>query len=173
RRTNSPSGIWQRERRWKMRGLCPDTHGLATSLKFENDILRKKLSKHIRPLFPALGVGAGGRHRPGTAPDGGLGAAAGAQLRAGHRRDPNKLPCVRRSDIHEEASVKTKEQDEHGTTQTSIRHPPRKRSAMRRYAVAPIHTSGVALRHVGPRDATSVPLSILTGPLLNPDLVTS
>jgi hypothetical protein len=33
---------------------------------------------------------------------------------------------------------------------------------MREYAVAPIHTSGVALRHVGPRGATSVPLSILT-----------
>ena len=33
---------------------------------------------------------------------------------------------------------------------------------MKEYAVAPIHTSGVALRHVGPRDATSVPLSILT-----------
>jgi hypothetical protein len=30
------------------------------------------------------------------------------------------------------------------------------------YAVAPIHTGGVVLRHVGPRDATLVPLSILT-----------
>jgi hypothetical protein len=33
---------------------------------------------------------------------------------------------------------------------------------MREYAVAPIHTGGVALRHVGPRGATSVPPSILT-----------
>src|SRR5262249_6516475 len=89
------------------------------------------------------------------------------------RSDQAKSRSAPRSDIHEEASVKTKEQDEHGTSQTSIRHHPRKRSAMREYAVAPIHTSGVALRHVGPRDATSVPLSILTGPLLNPDLVTS
>ena len=54
------------------------------------------------------------------------------------------------------------EQDDHGTTQTSIRHHPQLRSAMKEYAVAPIHTSGVAMRHVGPRDATSVPLSILT-----------
>src|SRR5262245_5980268 len=64
---------------------------------------------------------------------------------------PDRMP---RADIHEEASVKTKEQDEHGTTQTSLRHQPRKRSAMRDYAVAPLHTSGVALRQVGPRDAT-------------------
>jgi hypothetical protein len=33
---------------------------------------------------------------------------------------------------------------------------------MSEYAVAPIHTGGVAMRHVGPRDATLVPLSILT-----------
>ena len=46
------------------------------------------------------------------------------------------------------------EQDEHGTSQTSIRHHPRLRSAMSEYAVAPIHTGGVAMRHVGPRDAT-------------------
>ncbi len=77
------------------------------------------------------------------------------------------------SDIHEEASVKTKEQDDHGTAQTSIRHHPRTRSARRAYAVAPMHTSGVALRHVGPRDATSVPLLILTANLLHPGLVTS
>src|SRR5215471_4648472 len=52
--------------------------------------------------------------------------------------------------------------DETGTSQTSIRHHPLSRGAMRRYAVAPIHTGGVALRPVGPRDATSVPPSILT-----------
>ena len=46
------------------------------------------------------------------------------------------------------------EQDETGTSQTSIRHHPQPRSAMKEYAVAPIHASGVALRHVGPRDAT-------------------
>src|SRR5262249_2711686 len=46
------------------------------------------------------------------------------------------------------------EQDENGTSQTSIRHHPPRRSAMRVYAVAPIPTGGVALRHVGPRDAT-------------------
>src|SRR5215470_8860472 len=59
-----------------------------------------------------------------------------------------------RSAIHEEASVKTKEQDEYGTSQPSIRHHPPRRSAMREYAVAPIHTSGIAMRHGGPRDAT-------------------
>ena len=41
------------------------------------------------------------------------------------------------------------EQDDCGTSQTSIRHHPQERSAMREYAVAPIHASGVALRHVG------------------------
>jgi hypothetical protein len=46
------------------------------------------------------------------------------------------------------------EQDEDGTSQTSIRHHPRLRSAMSANAVAPIHTGGVAMRHVGPRDAT-------------------
>jgi hypothetical protein len=46
------------------------------------------------------------------------------------------------------------EQDEHGTSQTSIRHHPRLRSAMNQYAVAPIHAGGVAMRHVGPRDTT-------------------
>jgi hypothetical protein len=54
------------------------------------------------------------------------------------------------------------EQDDCGTSQTSIRHQPPQRRAMRHYAVAPIHTSGVAVRHVRPRGATSVPLSILT-----------
>jgi hypothetical protein len=39
---------------------------------------------------------------------------------------------------------------------------PTRRSAMREYAVAPIQYRGVALRHVGPRDATWVPLSIST-----------
>src|SRR5262245_10497724 len=77
------------------------------------------------------------------------------------------------TDIHEEASVKTKEQDDYGTAQTSIRHHPQQRSAMKEYAVAPIHTSGVALRHVGPRDATCVPLSILTSNLPNRDVLTS
>jgi len=70
------------------------------------------------------------------------------------RRAQVNLRNLFRSDIHEEASVKTKEQDDHGTSQTSIRHHPRLRSAMREYAVAPIHTGGVALRPVGPRDAT-------------------
>src|SRR5689334_15138485 len=53
-------------------------------------------------------------------------------------------------------------QDEYGTSQTSIRHHPPKRGAMRRNAAAPIHTGGVAVRHVGPRDATCVPPSVLT-----------
>src|SRR5215470_19800612 len=52
--------------------------------------------------------------------------------------------------------------DETGTSQTSLRHHPPWRSAMRHSAVAPIHTDGVALRPVGPRDATSVPPSTLT-----------
>src|SRR5262245_28854631 len=41
-------------------------------------------------------------------------------------------------------------QEETGTSQTSIRHHPPRRGAMREYAAAPIHTGGVALRHVGP-----------------------
>src|SRR5215470_8734084 len=41
-------------------------------------------------------------------------------------------------------------QDDCGTSQTSIRHQPPRRRAMREYAVALIHTGGVALRHVGP-----------------------
>jgi hypothetical protein len=44
---------------------------------------------------------------------------------------------------------------------------------MKKYAVAPIHTNGVALRHVGPRDATCVPLSVLTWSLSNLSLVVS
>jgi hypothetical protein len=38
---------------------------------------------------------------------------------------------------------------------------------MRDNPVAPIHTSGVAVRHVGPRGATWVPLSIPTWSLSN------
>ena len=94
-------------------------------------------------------------------------------LQSGVTRTARLETKTHRSDIHEEASVKTKEQDEHGTSQTSIRHHPQPRSAMKEYAVAPIHASGVALRHVGPRDATWVPLSILTGSRLDSDLVTS
>src|SRR6516162_7574555 len=45
------------------------------------------------------------------------------------------------------------EHDDCGTSQTSIRHHPWPRSAMKEYAVAPIHTGGVAMRHVGPRGA--------------------
>src|SRR5262245_35945563 len=54
------------------------------------------------------------------------------------------------------------ERDDRGTSQTSIRHHPPRRSAMRVYAVAPTQYRGVAMRHVGPRDATWVPLSIST-----------
>ena len=46
------------------------------------------------------------------------------------------------------------EQDEHGTSQTSIRHHPRGAERHKSYAVAPIHTGGVALRYVGPGDPT-------------------
>jgi hypothetical protein len=60
--------------------------------------------------------------------------------------------CVR-SAIHEEGSVKTRE-DEFGISQASIRHRPRLRSAMSDYAAAPIHTDGIAMRHGGPWDAT-------------------
>ena len=42
-----------------------------------------------------------------------------------------------RSDIHEEASVKTKEQDEFGTSQTSIRHHLPKQSAMKNMRLLP------------------------------------
>jgi hypothetical protein len=41
------------------------------------------------------------------------------------RLDLNHRATSRLYAIHEEASVKTKEQDEHGTSQTSIRHHPR------------------------------------------------
>jgi len=62
------------------------------------------------------------------------------------------------------------EQDEFGTSQTSIRHQPRRRRAMREYAVAPIHTSGVAVRHVGPPGCNLSPALDLDveprGPLL-------
>ena len=51
------------------------------------------------------------------------------------------------------------ERDDCGTSQTSIRRHPPGRSAMRMYAVAPIQYRGVAMRHVGPRDAIRVPLS--------------
>src|SRR5688572_15188818 len=54
------------------------------------------------------------------------------------------------------------ERGERGTSQTSIRHHPLSRGAMRVNAVAPIHTNGVAVRHVGPRGATWVPPSIPT-----------
>jgi hypothetical protein len=66
-----------------------------------------------------------------------------------------------RSDIHEEPRVKTGARrsrdfpDVHSASPTW-------RSAMKEYAVAPTHTSGVVMRHVGPRDATRVPLSIST-----------
>src|SRR5512135_2374084 len=54
------------------------------------------------------------------------------------------------------------ERDDRGTSQTSIRRHPQGRSAMRGYAVAPIQYRGVAMRHVGPRDAAWVPLPIST-----------
>jgi hypothetical protein len=63
------------------------------------------------------------------------------------------VSILRRSDIHEEASVKT-----WSKTSTELpRHPfsiIRGCGAHESYAVAPIHTGGVAVRHVGPRDAT-------------------
>src|SRR5262249_58404729 len=54
------------------------------------------------------------------------------------------------------------ERDDGGTSQTSLRRHPRWWSAMRVYAVAPLPYRGVAMRHVGPRDATWVPLPIST-----------
>ena len=57
------------------------------------------------------------------------------------------------------------EQDDCGTSQTSIRHQPRRRRAMREYAVAPTHASGVALRHVGPPGCNLSPaLDLDVGP---------
>jgi hypothetical protein len=44
---------------------------------------------------------------------------------------------------------------------------------MKKYAVAPIHTGGVAMRHGGPRDATLSPALDLDVELLEPDRVTS
>src|SRR5262245_1180547 len=52
--------------------------------------------------------------------------------------------------------------DDGGTSRTSIRRHPPWWSAMREYAVAPIQYRGVAMRHVGPRDATWVTLPIST-----------
>jgi hypothetical protein len=57
------------------------------------------------------------------------------------------------SDIHEEASVKILSK----TITELPRHPfgvVRVAERHELYAVAPIHTGGVAVRHVGPRDAT-------------------
>jgi hypothetical protein len=54
------------------------------------------------------------------------------------------------------------ERDDCGTSQTSIRRHPQRQSARRGYAVAPLPYRGVALRHVGPRDAAWAPLSIST-----------
>ena len=68
---------------------------------------------------------------------------------------------VLRSDVHEEASVKTGARrwrdfpDIYSASSVIL-------SAMKEYAVAPIQHRGVALRHVGPRDATWVPLPIPT-----------
>ncbi len=53
------------------------------------------------------------------------------------------------------------ERDDCGTSQTSIRRHPPRQSAMREYAVAPIQYRGVAMRHVGPRDATCSPATDL------------
>src|SRR5262249_8797960 len=76
----------------------------------------------------------------------------------GYRTTAEFAAMASRSDIHEEASVKTGAR----RARDFPRHPfgiirPR-RSAMKEYAVAPIHTGGVALRHVGPRDATFSPV---------------
>src|SRR5262249_47374116 len=64
-----------------------------------------------------------------------------------------RMSCVLRSDIHEGAAVKAGARrvrdfpDIHSASPAAAgRH--------ERYAVAPIHTGGVAMRHVGPRDAT-------------------
>jgi hypothetical protein len=54
------------------------------------------------------------------------------------------------------------ERDDCGTSQTSIRRHPPRRSARRMYTVAPIPYRGVAMRPVGPRDAAWVPLPIST-----------
>jgi hypothetical protein len=54
------------------------------------------------------------------------------------------------------------ERDDCGTSRTSIRRHSQLRSALRKYAVAPIEISGVALRHREPRDAARVPLPIST-----------
>jgi len=76
-----------------------------------------------------------------------------ASVTSTERRSPI-LCSLLRSDTSMRKPLSRPEQDEYGTSQTSIRHHPHRRSAMKEYAVAPIHTGGVALRHVGPRDAT-------------------
>jgi len=78
----------------------------------------------------------------------------GRKARNRSRLGPQAMSrCAHRSDIHEEPSVKTRAR--------RLRNFPNihsassaERSAMSDYAVAPIHTVGIALRHVGPRDAT-------------------
>jgi hypothetical protein len=59
------------------------------------------------------------------------------------------------------------EQDDYGTSQTSIRRHPLSRGAMRPYAVAPIHTGGVVVRHGGPGCNLSPALDLDVG-LLQP-----
>jgi hypothetical protein len=65
----------------------------------------------------------------------------------------SSIARLRRSDIHEEGSVKIGARrardfpDIHSASSAL-------RSAMSQYAVAPIHAGGVAMRHVGPRDTT-------------------
>jgi hypothetical protein len=69
--------------------------------------------------------------------------------------------CARRSDSMRKP-LSRPERDDCGTSQTSLRRHSQGRSAMRKYAVAPIPSRGVALRHVGRRDAAWIPLPIST-----------
>jgi hypothetical protein len=76
------------------------------------------------------------------------------------KRSPGSLARVGPTSMRKPLS--RPERDDCGTSQTSIRRHPPWRSAMRGYAVAPIQYRGVAMRHVGPRDAAWVPLPIST-----------
>jgi len=73
-----------------------------------------------------------------------------------------RLPLARVGPTSMRKPLSRPARDDRGTSQTPNRRHLPWRSAVRVYAVAPIQHRGVAMRHVGPRDATWVPLPIST-----------
>jgi hypothetical protein len=95
-------------------------------------------------------------------------AATAGNCQSAPSRAPMLWPCAFESTLARFGPTSMRkplsrpERDDRGTSQTSIRRHPPRRSAMRGYTVAPIQYRGVAMRHVGPRDAAWVPLPIST-----------